>query len=123
MDVEAGADAGCHRGGHGALQSAQNELRWLELTKKRYEQAVAEACTQYTTLNSEKDALETKKGEARDRLDTYSATVCETYRKAINNAVCSKAQQGNGVISTIRDVVTTDILGDDQAKKDKQKGS
>src|ERR1700754_3522110 len=47
----------------------------------------------------------------------------DTYRKAINNAVCSKAQQGNGVISTIRDVVTTDILGDDQAKKDKQKGS
>jgi len=66
------------------LTSAQNELRWLELTKKRYEPAVAEACTQYTTLNTEKDALEVKKTDARKRLETYSATVCEDYRKAIN---------------------------------------
>jgi wobble nucleotide-excising tRNase len=66
------------------LQSAQNELRWLELTKKRYEPAVAEACTQYTTLNIEKDDLDKKKGEARTRLVTYSATVCENYRKGIN---------------------------------------
>ncbi|WP_428667583.1 AAA family ATPase [Reyranella sp.] len=66
------------------LQSSQNELRWLELTKKRHEAAVAEACSQYTTLNAEKDALDKKKGEARTRLETYSATVCENYRKGIN---------------------------------------
>lgn len=49
----------------------------------------------------------------------------DTYKKAINNAVCSKAQQGDGVISTIRSVVTTDILGEDPEKhgKDKEKGS
>lgn len=41
----------------------------------------------------------------------------DTYKKAINNAVCDKAQPGNGVISTIRQVVTTDILGAGQAKK------
>ncbi len=66
------------------LQSAQNELRWLELTRKRYEPEVAEACTQYSTLNDEKDALDKKKGDARTRLDIYSATVCENYRKGIN---------------------------------------
>ncbi|WP_052191345.1 MalM family protein [Luteibacter sp. 9133] len=43
----------------------------------------------------------------------------DTYKKAIGNAVCSKASQGNGVISTIRDVVTTDLLGTDAKKKDK----
>ncbi|SFW33734.1 MalM family protein [Luteibacter sp. UNCMF366Tsu5.1] len=50
----------------------------------------------------------------------------DTYKKAINNAVCSKAEQGNGVISTIRSVVTTDILGDDpeqKKNKSKEKGS
>jgi hypothetical protein len=51
----------------------------------------------------------------------------DTYKKAINNAVCSKAQQGEGVISTIRSVVTTDLLGNDPEKsgksKDKEKGS
>jgi hypothetical protein len=42
-----------------------------------------------------------------------------TFKKAINNAVCSKASQGNGVISTIREVVTTDILRDEHKQKDK----
>jgi hypothetical protein len=45
----------------------------------------------------------------------------DTYKKAINNAVCDKAQPGNGVISTIRQVVTTDILGQGQEKKDPPK--
>jgi hypothetical protein len=43
----------------------------------------------------------------------------DTFKKAISKAVCSKASQGNGVISTIREVVTTDILRDGQPKKDK----
>ncbi|GAA0908445.1 hypothetical protein KR767_20470 [Luteibacter anthropi] len=43
----------------------------------------------------------------------------DTYKKAIGNAVCSKAPQGNGVISTLRDVVSTDLLGDDKQKKEK----
>lgn len=42
-----------------------------------------------------------------------------TYKRAIQNAVCSKAQQGDGVINTLRNVVTTDLLGDDPAKKKK----
>lgn len=40
----------------------------------------------------------------------------DTYRRAINNAVCSKAQPGNGVISTLREVVSSDLLRADDAK-------
>lgn len=49
----------------------------------------------------------------------------DSYRRAINNAVCKQPQQGDGVIQTIRSVVTTDILGTDhpEEKKDKEKGS
>ncbi|UPG87160.1 MalM family protein [Luteibacter aegosomatis] len=43
-----------------------------------------------------------------------------TYKKAIDNAVCSKAQQGNGVINTLRSVVATDILGEGDSKNAKK---
>lgn len=66
------------------LQSASNELRWLEVTKKRHEPELVEACNRYTTLNEEKEGLEKKKAEARTRLDAYSKTVCKAYQKAIN---------------------------------------
>jgi wobble nucleotide-excising tRNase len=66
------------------LQSAINELNWLELTKKRQEPHIVEACDRYTTLNTEKDALEEQKAQARARLDDYSGKVVENYRNAIN---------------------------------------
>jgi len=43
----------------------------------------------------------------------------DTFRKAIEKSVCAKASQGNGVISTIREVVSTEILHDDQKPKNK----
>lgn len=66
------------------LQSASNELKWHELTKKRYETIVAEACERYKTLTAEKEALEKQKAAARDKLDKYSGDVCDRYKKAIN---------------------------------------
>jgi wobble nucleotide-excising tRNase len=66
------------------LQSATNELRWLDLTKKRYEETVTAACERYKTLNNEKEKLEKEKVAARGKLDKYSTEICDKYRKAIN---------------------------------------
>jgi wobble nucleotide-excising tRNase len=66
------------------LTSVQNELKWLQLTKKRDEKVVSEACDKYTKLKAEKDQLDKKKGDARKKLDTYSTTVVDGYRKSIN---------------------------------------
>jgi wobble nucleotide-excising tRNase len=66
------------------LQSAQNESKWLQLAKKRYEQPLADACTEYVKLGKEKDALDKEKVEARKKLDKYSTTVVDTYHKTIN---------------------------------------
>jgi wobble nucleotide-excising tRNase len=66
------------------LTSSQNELMWLQLTKKRHEREVAQSCDKYTTLKAEKDALDKKKVDARKKLDEYSATVVDTYRQSIN---------------------------------------
>jgi wobble nucleotide-excising tRNase len=66
------------------LQSAQNELKWLQLTKKRHEPSLKDACDEYVKLNTEKEALDKRKVEARSKLDGYSSTVVEGYRKSIN---------------------------------------
>jgi wobble nucleotide-excising tRNase len=66
------------------LQSAQNELKWLQLTKKRHEPPLKDACDEYVKLNAEKEALDKRKVEARSKLDEYSSTVVEGYRKSIN---------------------------------------
>jgi wobble nucleotide-excising tRNase len=66
------------------LISAQNEVKWLQLTKKRHEKAVSEACDKYTKLKAEKDQLDKKKGDLRKKLDTYSTAVVDGYRKSIN---------------------------------------
>jgi wobble nucleotide-excising tRNase len=48
------------------LQSASNELKWHELTKKRHEKTVAEACERYKTLNAGERRTRTKEaGRAR----------------------------------------------------------
>jgi hypothetical protein len=54
------------------LQSAQNELKWLQLTKKRHEQPLSDACAEYTKLTKEKEALDKQKAEARRKLEKYS---------------------------------------------------
>lgn len=66
------------------LTSAQNELKWLQLTKKRHENAVSESCDKYAKLKAEKDQLDKKKVDARKALDTYSTTVVDGYRRSIN---------------------------------------
>lgn len=43
----------------------------------------------------------------------------DTYRSALKNAVCGQAAPGNGVINTLKDVVSTDLLGNDAKKKQK----
>jgi wobble nucleotide-excising tRNase len=62
------------------LQSAQNELKWLQLTKKRHEQPLSDACAEYTKLTKEKEALDKQKAEARRKLEKYSTTVVDSYR-------------------------------------------
>jgi wobble nucleotide-excising tRNase len=66
------------------LQSAQNELKWLQLTKKRHEQSIARLCDQFGELITRKEALDKTKANARDKLDTYSASVVANYRKSLN---------------------------------------
>jgi wobble nucleotide-excising tRNase len=43
-----------------------------------------DACDEYVKLNAEKEALDKSKAEARAKLDAYSSTVVEGYRKSIN---------------------------------------
>jgi wobble nucleotide-excising tRNase len=66
------------------LQSAQNELTWLQLTKKRHEQPLKDASDEYVKLTAEKHELDKRKVEARAKLDAYSTTVVDGYRKSIN---------------------------------------
>jgi wobble nucleotide-excising tRNase len=66
------------------LQSAQNELKWLQLTKKRHEKPLAHSCDKYVQLLNDKEQLDKHKVEARKKLNKYSTTVVDTYRKAIN---------------------------------------
>jgi AAA domain len=58
-------------------------LNWLQLTKKRHEQPLKDASGEYVKLTAEKDELD-KKVEGRAKLDTYSTTVVDGYRKSIN---------------------------------------
>jgi hypothetical protein len=67
------------------LQSAQNELRWLELTKIRHEEPIRSAAEEFKRLTGEKDALDKVKDRARDKLDKYSADVVSRHLKAIND--------------------------------------
>src|SRR4029077_16030416 len=73
-----------HTAGPARLVSAQNELKWLQLTKKRHEPAVAKSCDAYVKLKAEKDQLDTKKADARKKLDQYSGSVVDTYLTTIN---------------------------------------
>jgi hypothetical protein len=62
----------------------QNELKWLQLTKKRHEQPLKDASDEYVKLTAEKDELDKRKVGARAKLDEYSTTVVDGYRKSIN---------------------------------------
>ncbi|AWO87807.1 MULTISPECIES: AAA family ATPase [Bradyrhizobium] len=66
------------------LQSAQNALKWLELTKKRHEAPLSDFCDEYVKLIEEKEVLDAIKADARAKLDAYSGSVVDTYRKSIN---------------------------------------
>lgn len=67
------------------LQSAQNELRWLELTKIRHTDPVKTAAEELQRGVAEKEALDKVKEKARDSLDTYSAEVVTRHLETINN--------------------------------------
>lgn len=66
------------------LQSAQNELRWIELTKVRHSEPVKSAADNFKAQTEERDALDKVKAQARDKLDTYSNDVVARHLKAIN---------------------------------------
>jgi hypothetical protein len=38
----------------------------------------------------------------------------KTYQDAVNNAICAKPEQGNGVLSTLRDAIPLPGLGSDK---------
>jgi wobble nucleotide-excising tRNase len=67
------------------LQAAINELRWLELTKKRHEPEIAAACESYIALSKAKEDLEGHKVTARSQLEEYSRDVVTKYCKRINH--------------------------------------
>jgi wobble nucleotide-excising tRNase len=67
------------------LESAQNELIWLEFTKKRHGEPLSGFCDEYVKLVEEKEVLDAIKADARAKLDTYSGSVVDTYRKSINS--------------------------------------
>ena len=67
------------------LPSAQNELRWLELTKLRHEEPVKTAADNFQKLTAEKEALDKAKAAARDKLDEYGERVVARHLKAIND--------------------------------------
>ena len=66
------------------LQSAQNELRWLELTNIRHNEPIKSAAEDFKQFTSEKDALDKAKEEARNKLDKFSDEVVARHLKAIN---------------------------------------
>jgi wobble nucleotide-excising tRNase len=67
------------------LQSAQNELRWLELTKIRHEEPVKSAAEDFKRFTAEKEILDKEKEQARDKLDKYSEEVVTRHLKVIND--------------------------------------
>jgi len=59
-------------------------LIWLEFTKKRHGEPLSGFCDEYVKLVEEKEVLDAIKADARAKLDTYSGSVVDTYRKSIN---------------------------------------
>ncbi len=67
------------------LTSAQNELRWLELTNLHHQEPVKAAADNFQKLTAEKEELDKIKAAARGKLDEYSERVVARHLKAIND--------------------------------------
>jgi wobble nucleotide-excising tRNase len=67
------------------LESAQNELRLLELTKIRHEEPVKTAADDFERITAKKESLDKQKELARASLDKYSQEVVTRHLKVIND--------------------------------------
>jgi hypothetical protein len=47
----------------------------------------------------------------------------KTYQDAVSNAICSKPEQGNGVLSTLRDAIPLPVIGSDKTNDTKAPAS
>lgn len=68
----------------GNVKAAEAVLSRLRAIQKRHEPQIAEACTAYSNLKAEKDALEGKKAEVRAKLEGHTKKVVKPYETRIN---------------------------------------
>lgn len=66
------------------VRDIENALARLKAQKARYTDDVREHCATETRVQSEKQALETQKAQARDQLDAHTGQVITRYGQSIN---------------------------------------
>jgi len=66
------------------LDTAQNKLQLLQITKKRFSKEVDQLCTDYQRLQQKKTVLEQEKAKARNNLQEYTSSVVGRYQEQIN---------------------------------------
>lgn len=66
------------------LKQKQQQARVLSATIARYKPAVIAKCSEYASLLSRKEAVEAEKNDAKNKLDSYSASVFSTHCDRIN---------------------------------------
>ncbi|MBA2117328.1 AAA family ATPase [Bremerella alba] len=68
----------------GNLREEQAALLKLEAQKLRFNEDVKKECEEYLRLKKEKETLDQKKDEAREKLNEFSNNICPEFEQAIN---------------------------------------
>lgn len=68
----------------GNLREEQAELLKLDAQKLRFNEDVKKECEEYLRLKTEKERLDKKKDEAREKLNEFSNNICPEFEQAIN---------------------------------------
>lgn len=67
------------------VQSAVAELERLKFVKRRHTDPVSGLCAEHAQLTAEKEAMEVRKTEVREKLDQHTKSVMEPYEQRINH--------------------------------------
>ena len=67
------------------VQAAETELIHSQAVKVRHTDRVVGLCADHVRLNNEKDAIELRKDEIRERLNEHTTEVIKPYENCINN--------------------------------------
>jgi len=67
------------------VKAAEATLAGLHAVKKRHEEEIGKACSDWVRLTAEKEAIEKQKASVRARLEAHTRQVVEPYENRINN--------------------------------------